>query len=534
MANYYRKFVKDYAHIAAPLNKFLKKDQRFQWTPECDNVFQNLKDRLTSFPHLDKPFILSTDSSEFSNGYIQSQIQNGLEHVIAYGGRQLRGSELKWHITDKEALALVEGVQHFKHYLGNQEFIVYADNVPVKYLQKIKDCQGILGRWSLLLQGYNFRIIHRAGSKTPADCLSRQNHSETNNSASIDSSELAEQLMSIDINNFTETIFIYKGENEEAVISSLQSVTINDIHLTNLAEEQEKCKDFADIIMYKQSGKVPQDPDLARTVVAESFNFELKDGILKHFYSKRGKRVPKDERLVKQIAVPRNLRDSILKAYHDCILGGGHQGFDRSYAAIRNNENPSELFDIKRHLTSSYHPQINGACERMNSVILQALRAYTQNQQDDWYDELPGILMAYRATPATQSTNYSSFFLLYGREMTLPIDTALIPKDRLAQDHKMFLSRILQNLETSRKIAAKNIEQGQERFKQQYDKKSKEPEFQPAQRVWLFCTKVPVGKAPKLHRKWSEPYHITRIGPHSTYKLRNCATNKEVQSIVNA
>ncbi|VDI32374.1 Hypothetical predicted protein [Mytilus galloprovincialis] len=132
--------------------------------------------------------------------------------------------------------------------------------------------------------------------------------------------------------------------------------------------------------------------------------------------------------------------------------------------------------------------------------------------------------MAYRATPATQSTDYSPFFLLYGREMTLPIDTAFNTKR----------SRILQNLETSRKIAAKNIKQAQERYKQQYDKKSKEPEFQPAQRVWLYCTKVPVGKAPKLHRKWSGPYYITRIGPNSTYKLRNCATNKEVVSMVNA
>ncbi|CAC5389537.1 unnamed protein product [Mytilus coruscus] len=179
-------------------------------------------------------------------------------------------------------------------------------------------------------------ITHK-GSKNPADCLSRQKHLEINNSASYDSSELADHLGSIDIpKEYTEVTFIYKGENEDAVISSLQTVTINDIQLTNLAEEQETCKDFTDIIKYKQLGRVPQNPELARAVVAESFNFELEDGILKHFYSKRCKKVPKDERLVKQIAVPRNLRDSILKAYHDCILGGGHQGFERTYAAIRN------------------------------------------------------------------------------------------------------------------------------------------------------------------------------------------------------
>jgi hypothetical protein len=66
----------------------------------------------------------------------------GREHPIAYGGRSLCDSELKWHITDKETLTLVEGIQHFKHYLVNNEFTVYTDNVSVKYLQKIKDFQG--------------------------------------------------------------------------------------------------------------------------------------------------------------------------------------------------------------------------------------------------------------------------------------------------------------------------------------------------------------------------------------------------------
>ena len=97
----------------------------------------------------------------------------------------------------------------------------------------------------------------------------------------------------------------------------------------------------------------------------------------------------------------------------------------------------SEMFQITRHLTSSYHPQTNGSVERMNSVIIQALRAYTKNQQDDWINLLPGIMMAYRATPATQSTDFSPCFILFGREMRLPIDTSLIPKDHISQDHKI-------------------------------------------------------------------------------------------------
>ena len=150
-ANFYRRFIQGYSNIISPSNSLLKKNQKFCWTEKCQQAFEDIKIRLTSapilsYPRFDQPFILTTDSSDFAIGYMLSQVQDGKEHAVAYGGRSLRGSELKWHITDKEALALVESVQHFRHYLAGQKFPVYTDNVSVKYLQKIKDCNGRLGR----------------------------------------------------------------------------------------------------------------------------------------------------------------------------------------------------------------------------------------------------------------------------------------------------------------------------------------------------------------------------------------------------
>ena len=194
----------------------------------------------------------------------------------------------------------------------------------------------------------------------------------------------------------------------------------------------------------------------------------------------------------------------------------------------------SELFEIKRSFTSPYHPMTNGMTECKNSYILQALRAYCKGQQDDWPEILPGIMMAYQSTPATQSTQYSPFFMLYGREMRLPIDTVLQPKNHLPQDYKVHLSRILQNLEVCRKLAGENIKAAQDKYKYHYDKRAKVPDYRPAQRVWLYCTKVPMGKAPKLHRKWVGPYYITVVGPNHTYRLWNVRTNAEVRSLVNA
>ena len=117
--------------------------------------------------------------------------------------------------------------------------------------------------------------------------------------------------------------------------------------------------------------------------------------------------------------------------------------------------------------------------------------------------------------------------------MHIPIDTALFPKDNLSQNHKVHLNNVLKQLETTHKIATENIKAAQVRYKHQFDKRSQEPKFQPAERVWLYCTNVAVGKAPKLHRKWVGPYYITQLGPHHTFKVRNCATNKEVKYLVN-
>ena len=110
----------------------------------------------------------------------------------------------------------------------------------------------------------------------------------------------------------------------------------------------------------------------------------------------------------------------------------------------------------------------------------------------------------------------------------------LQPKDHLPQDYKVHLSRILQNLEVCRKITGENIKDAQDKYKYQYDKRSKVPDYSPAQRVWLYCTKVPPGKAPKLHRKWVGPYYITMVDPNHTFRLQNVKTNAEIRSLVNA
>ena len=91
------------------------------------------------------------------------------------------------------------------------------------------------------------------------------------------------------------------------------------------------------------------------------------------------------------------------------------------------------MFAVRRHCTSAYHPQTNASCERMNSTIGQALRAYVKDDQSDWPFMLPGILMAYRMTPAIRSRDCSPYFLVFGHDMLTPIDTEIMSPENISK-----------------------------------------------------------------------------------------------------
>lgn len=99
MANYYRRFVQDFAKIATPLNALLSKDKRFAWSEQCQVAFETLKERLISAPiltYLDtsKSFILTCDASDSAIGYVLGQIDSDKrEYVISYEGKSLSADQ---------------------------------------------------------------------------------------------------------------------------------------------------------------------------------------------------------------------------------------------------------------------------------------------------------------------------------------------------------------------------------------------------------------------------------------------------------
>ena len=188
ITGYYRKFIQGYAATAAPLTDLTKKasPNLITWTDECQVAFQKLKDALCTAPVLrspnfDLPFILQTDASDRGVAAVLSQTEQDEEHPIAYFSKKLLPREQKYSTIEKECLAIKLGMQAFRVYLLGRVFSVQTDHRALEWLNQLKDSNYRLSRWSLALQPFQFKVIHRAGqSNGNADALSRMESHESN------------------------------------------------------------------------------------------------------------------------------------------------------------------------------------------------------------------------------------------------------------------------------------------------------------------------------------------------------------------
>ena len=126
-------------------------------------------------PDFDRLFIVQTDASDRGIGAVLSQLSDeGSEHPVAYYSRKLLPREERYSTVEKECLAIRLAVQAFKVYLLGKPFTVQTDHRSLEWLNRLKDTNARLTRWSLELQSYSFTVRHRAGrANANADGLSR-------------------------------------------------------------------------------------------------------------------------------------------------------------------------------------------------------------------------------------------------------------------------------------------------------------------------------------------------------------------------
>ena len=145
MTEYYRRFVQDYTTIAEPLTKLTKKKspEQIHWNDKVELAFQRLKQMLVSAPLMQNPdftrtFVSQTDASGVGVGAVLSQGEEE-DRPIAYFSRKLLPRERAYSTVEKECLAIVLAIKHFRAYLLGKPFIVQTDHKPLQWLQQFRE-----------------------------------------------------------------------------------------------------------------------------------------------------------------------------------------------------------------------------------------------------------------------------------------------------------------------------------------------------------------------------------------------------------
>ena len=185
MLNYYGRFIPDLATVLKPLNELLNKGKQWQWTVDCETVFQKAKALLVSQEVLthynpELPLRLACDASPYGVGAVLSHaMPDGEERPIAYASRTLSKAEQNYAQIEREALAIVFGVRKFHQYLYGNKFTLLTDHRPLtSILSPVKSTPSMaaarMQRWALLLSAHEYTIQYRKGAlHANADGLSR-------------------------------------------------------------------------------------------------------------------------------------------------------------------------------------------------------------------------------------------------------------------------------------------------------------------------------------------------------------------------
>jgi deoxyuridine 5'-triphosphate nucleotidohydrolase len=180
LANYYRRFIPNFAKIAGPLTELTHKDKEFQMTDAALQALQELKDRLTNAPvlrladpHL--PFIVTTDASDYAIGAVLEQEENGVRRPVEFYSKTLNKAQRNWPAYDKELHAIIEATKHWRTYLMGKHFTVYTDHMPLKYLRNKDRLPHRHVEYLDWLSLYDFEVHYKPGkANRVADALSRR------------------------------------------------------------------------------------------------------------------------------------------------------------------------------------------------------------------------------------------------------------------------------------------------------------------------------------------------------------------------
>ncbi|XP_042972946.1 uncharacterized protein LOC122304748, partial [Carya illinoinensis] len=435
LASFYRRFVKDFSTIAAPLTEVIKKNVGFHWGANQENAFATIKERLCSAPVLalpdfNKAFEIECDASGIGIGAVLMQDRR----PIAFFSEKLSGASLKYPTYDKELYALVRALETWQHYLWPREFVIHTDHESLKHLKGQGKLNKRHARWMEYIETFPYVIRYKQGKENiVADALSRRYH---------DGYLFKEDKLCVPSCSMRE-LLVREAHGGGLMGHFGVKKTLDILHEHFFWPKMKRdinriCSRC--ITCRKAKSKVlPHGLYTPLPVPSEPWVDISMDFVLGLPRTKRGRDsifVVVDRFSKMAHFIPCHKTDdatSIADLFFKEIVR--LHGVPRSIVSDRDVKFLSYFWKVlwgklgtKLLFSTTCHPQTDGQTEVVNRTLTQLLRTVVQKNLKSWEDCLPFIEFAYNRTMHT-TTSYSHFEIVYGFNPLTPLDLMPLPID---------------------------------------------------------------------------------------------------------
>ncbi|XP_073690458.1 uncharacterized protein [Garra rufa] len=212
------------------------------------------------------------------------------------------------------------------------------------------------------------------------------------------------------------------------------------------------------------------------------------------------------------VAIPtRNQKaQTVAKCLWDNFLV--HYGFPEKLLSDQGPDFESKLIKelcgiagIRKVRTTPYHPRGNPV-ERFNRTLLQMLGTLDDKEKTCWKDFVKPLVHAYNCT-RNDSTGFSPYELMFGRQPRLPIDLAFgLPAEKSSPSHSSYVRNLKDRLEESYRVASENASKVARRNKKRFDERVVASSLEVGDRVLVRNVKLR-GKH-KLADKWEKEAYV--------------------------
>ena len=158
LANFYQRFIKDYARVAHLLHDLTKKEEPCRWEQDEQHTFDTLKEHFTTapvlaFPDLDCKFRLESDTSNFATGAVLSIEKDGIWHPIAFSSHSMMPQEWNYLVADKEMLSVIQALEQWRYYLegARHQFKIWNDHANLQWFITRQDLNRRQAQWAMYI-----------------------------------------------------------------------------------------------------------------------------------------------------------------------------------------------------------------------------------------------------------------------------------------------------------------------------------------------------------------------------------------------